>query len=281
MRTSLREGGVNVATIDTDRELPGVPIYECPEALTDTPLRYCPGCTHGIAHRLVAETIDELGVRDRTIAVASVGCSVYAYEYFNTDSVQAAHGRAPAVATGIKRVRPDAVVFTYQGDGDLAAIGLGEVLQAATRAENITVIFINNGVFGMTRGQMAPTTLLGQKTTTTPAGRTVAEAGFPLDICRILDQIDGVAYLSRETAIDPKHVMRARRAVEKAFQAQLDGLGFSLVEILSTCPHCWHMSPMEAMEHVRTEVIARYPLQVFRDPYAAKPATDSGASGTE
>ena len=266
-----------MGTAGTEQELTWEPVYEVPGALTDTPLRYCPGCSHGTAHRMVAEAIDELGVRDRTIAIASVGCSVYAYEYYNTDSVQAAHGRAPAVATGIKRVRPDAVVFTYQGDGDLAAIGLGEVLQAATRAENITVIFINNGVFGMTRGQMAPTTLLGQKTTTTPGGRTVAQAGFPLDVCRLLDQIDGVAYLSRETVIDPKHVMRAQKAVTKAFQAQIDGLGFSLVEILSTCPHCWHMSPLDALEHVRTEVIERYPLHVFRDPYGAKP----GATGTE
>jgi len=244
------------------------PIYEYPEGLTKTVMRYCPGCGHGIAHRLVAEAIDELGVRDRTVLIASVGCSVYAYEYFNTDAVQAAHGRAPAVGTGIKRVRPDAIVVAYQGDGDLASIGLGEVLHAANRGEKLTTIFINNGVFGMTRGQMAPTTLLGQKTTTTQAGRDSGLTGFPIDMCALLDQIDGVAYLSRESMYDPRRVMDAKKAVVKAFRAQIDGLGFSLVEILSTCPHCWHMQPSEALAYLRNTVVKQYPLQVFRDPYS-------------
>lgn len=243
-------------------------VYEKPDGLTDTPLRYCPGCTHGIAHRLVAEAIDELGIRERTITIASVGCSVYAYEYFNTDAVQAAHGQAPAVATGIKRVRPESVVFSYQGDGDLAAIGLAEVLHAAARAEKITIIFLNNAVFGMTRGQMAPTTLMGQQTTTSRDGRTVDHGGHPLNVCELLDQIPGVAYLAREALSDPRHVMRARTSVLKAFRAQVDNLGFSLVELLSTCPIWWHMEPLQALDHLRETMVKQYPLRVFRDPYA-------------
>ncbi|MCE5215763.1 thiamine pyrophosphate-dependent enzyme [bacterium] len=243
-------------------------LYEPPESLTDTVLRYCPGCGHGIAHRLIAEVIDELGVRDHTVTVASVGCSVYAFEYFNTDVVQSAHGRAPAVATGVKRVRPDDVVFTYQGDGDLAAIGLNEVLQAATRAEKISVFFINNAVFGMTGGQMAPTTLLGQKTTTSVDGRTLEHGGYPFNICELMNQIPGVAYLARETLIDPRSVMSARRSIMKAFRAQIDGLGFSLVELVSTCPTWWHMKPLQAMQHVRDTMLIQYPLGVFKDPYA-------------
>lgn len=250
-------------------------LYEVPDSLTVTPMRYCPGCTHGIAHRLVAEAVDELDVRERTVTIASVGCSVYCYEYFNTDAVQAAHGRAPAVATGIKRVRPEAVVFAYQGDGDLAAIGLGEVLHAAARAENITIIFLNNAVFGMTRGQMAPTTLMGQRTTTTPAGRSVAQGGHPLNVCELLERVPGVAFLAREALCDPQHVMRAKRSIVKAFRAQVDGLGFSLVELLSTCPTWWHMTPVEALAHVRDTMVEQFPLRVFRDPYA------DGAEGGE
>jgi 2-oxoglutarate/2-oxoacid ferredoxin oxidoreductase subunit beta len=243
-------------------------LYQRPESLTDTPMRYCPGCTHGIAHRLVAEVVDELGLRDRTIAVASVGCSVYAYEYFNMDSVQAAHGRAPAVATGIKRVRPEAIVFTYQGDGDLASIGLAEVMHAAARAESITVVFINNAVFGMTRGQMAPTTLMGQRTTTSPEGRTVEHGGFPLNICEIMDQINGVAYLAREALVDPRSVMKARASLLKAFRTQVEGRGFSLVELLSTGPTWWYKDPLKSMEHIKQEIVRQYPLGVFRDPFA-------------
>ncbi len=240
-------------------------IYKKPDALTDTPMRYCPGCTHGIAHRLVAEVIDELGIKHRTITIASVGCSVYAYEYFDTDAIQAAHGRAPAVATGIKRVRPDNIVFTYQGDGDLAAIGLAEVLHAASRAENITVIFINNAVFGMTQGQMAPTTLLGQKTTTTPTGRSVERGGHPINICEMMTCIPGVAYLARETMAAPKYVNRAKRSIKRAFEAQIRGLGFSLVELVSSCPTWWGLRPLEALKHIEEKMLPQYPLKVFVD----------------
>jgi len=240
-------------------------VYTRPNSLTDVPMRYCPGCTHGIAHRLVAEVLDELGVKDRTIAIATVGCSVYAYEYFDTDAVQASHGRGPAVATGIKRCQPDAIVFTYQGDGDLASIGLAEVMHAAARAENFTVVFINNAVFGMTQGQMAPTTLMGQKTTTTPLGRSLEQGGYPLNICELLAQIPGVAYLARETMTSPKRVRQAKRSLKKAFQAQMEGLGFSLVELISSCPTWWHMKPLEALQWIEDVMLEQYPLQVFVD----------------
>ncbi len=240
-------------------------VYTRPQSLTDTAMRYCPGCTHGIAHRLVAEAMDALGIRERTVCIASVGCSVYAYEYFNCDCVQAAHGRAPAVATGVKRVRPDSVVFTYQGDGDLASIGLAEVVHAAARAENITVIFINNAVFGMTQGQMAPTTLPGQVTTTTPRGRTRAEGGFPLRVCEILAQVEGVAYLARHSLSSPRNVRAAGRSVRTAFEAQLEGAGFSLVELLSTCPMWWRMKPKEALEHLDGRMAEYFPPGVFVD----------------
>ncbi len=239
-----------------------------PDALTDVEMRYCPGCTHGTAHRLVAEVIDELGVKDRTVAIATVGCSVYAYEYFDTDAVQAAHGRGPAVATGIKRVHPDAVVFTYQGDGDLASIGMAEVVHAAARAENITIIFINNAVFGMTQGQMAPTTLLGQKTSTSPRGRTVGEAGYPIRVCELLDTLDGVGYLAREALTTPRRIRSARRSILRAFQTQLAGAGFSLVELLSICPTWWGMDVLEAIDHVEETMIKHYPVKVFRDRLA-------------
>ncbi len=244
-------------------------LYIYPDSLTETRMRYCPGCTHGIAHRLIAEVIDELGIRDRTLAIATVGCSVFAYEYFNTDAVQAAHGRGPAVATGIKRTRPDTIVFTYQGDGDLASIGLAEVMHAAARAENFTVIFINNAVFGMTQGQMAPTTLMGQKTTTTPRGRTVEQGGYPLNICELLAAIPGVAYLARETMTSPKYVRAAKRSIKKAFQAQMQQLGFSLVELVSSCPTWWRMKPLEAFAHIEQNMLPQYPLKVFVDKAAA------------
>ena len=240
-------------------------VYSYPDSLTETALRYCPGCTHGIAHRLIAEVLDELAVRDRTVTIATVGCSVYAYEYFDTDAVQAAHGRGPAVATGIKRSQPNTIVFTYQGDGDLASIGLAEVMHAAARAENFTVIFINNAVFGMTQGQMAPTTLMGQKTTTTPHGRTVAQGGYPLNICELLGQIPGVAYLARETMISPQHVRRAKRSIKKAFQAQIQQLGFSLVELISSCPTWWRMKPLEAFAYIEEKMLPQYPLKIFMD----------------
>ncbi|MBC7286826.1 MAG: 2-oxoglutarate oxidoreductase [Armatimonadetes bacterium] len=240
-------------------------IYARPASLTDTPMRYCPGCTHGIAHRLVAEVMDELGVRERTVCIASVGCSVYAYEYFNCDCVQAAHGRAPAVATGVKRVRPDSVVFTYQGDGDLASIGLAEVVHAAARGENITVIFINNAVFGMTQGQMAPTTLPGQVTTTTPRGRSRDEGGFPLRVCELLQAVEGVAYLARFSLSSPRNVIQARRGIKAAFEAQLGGAGFSLVELLSTCPVWWRKTPIDALKHIDEQMTHYFPLGVFVD----------------
>jgi len=239
-----------------------------PDALTEVEMRYCPGCTHGTAHRLVAEVIDELGVKDRTVAIATVGCSVYAYEYFDMDAVQASHGRGPAVATGIKRVHPDSVVFTYQGDGDLASIGMAEVVHAAARAENFTIIFINNAVFGMTQGQMAPTTLLGQKTTTSPRGRTVPEAGHPIRICELLNTLDGAAFLAREALTTPQRIRSAKRSIKRAFETQLAGAGFSLVELLSICPQWWGMDVLEAIDHIEDTMIEYYPVGVFRDQLA-------------
>jgi 2-oxoglutarate ferredoxin oxidoreductase subunit beta len=229
-------------------------------------MAYCPGCTHGIAHRLVAEVIDELGIMDRTVGVCPVGCSVFLYEYFECDSIEAAHGRAPAVATGVKRVLPDRVVFTYQGDGDLAAIGTAEIVHAAARGENITVIFINNTTYGMTGGQMAPTTMLGQETTTTPGGRDQARAGYPIRVCELLSPLDGVAYAARVSLTSPPNVAKAKRAIKTAFQTQLEGRGLSLVEILSTCPTQWVMTPLEAMKHVDTVITPYYPLGEFKSP---------------
>ncbi|MDI3281637.1 MAG: thiamine pyrophosphate-dependent enzyme, partial [Bacillota bacterium] len=231
------------------------PVVKRPEGLLDVPLHYCPGCTHGIIHRLVAEALDQLGVREKAIGIASVGCSVFAYEYFNCDMQQAAHGRAPAVATGIKRVLPESVVFTYQGDGDLAAIGTAEIVHAAARGERITVIFVNNTNFGMTGGQMAPTTLLGQKTTTTPQGRQAETAGYPIRVCELLSSLDGPAYLARVSVHNPAAVARAGRAIRKAFEAQLAGQGFSLVEVLSTCPTNWGLSPVEALRWLEEKMI--------------------------
>lgn len=247
-----------------------------PDALVDTGMRYCPGCTHALAHRLVAEVIDELGINQTTVAVASVGCSVFAYEYFNLDAIQVPHGRAPAVATGIKRVRPDNVVFSYQGDGDLASIGMSELIHAAGRAENITVIFINNGVFGMTQGQMAPTTLMGMKTTTTPFGRTEAN-GLPMQMCELLATLPGVAYLARQTMIDPRHVRDARKSLKRAFETQIAGKGFSMVELVSTCPTWWGKSPVDALQWLRDEMLPQYPLGIFRDWQAAQEGGEANA----
>ncbi len=211
-------------------------IYQKSKGLTDRPLSYCPGCTHGVIHKLVAEVLEELGVRDHTIGIASVGCSVLSYFFFNCDMQQAAHGRACAVATGVKRVRPNDVVFTYQGDGDLASIGLSETIHAANRGENITVIFVNNAIYGMTGGQMAPTTLLGQKTTTSPMGRNIAMHGAPLRVSEIMAQVPLATYVERVSTYNPQQVKKAKQAIKKAFQNQIDGKGFSLVEVLSTCP---------------------------------------------
>jgi len=241
-------------------------VFARPTVLRDVPTHYCPGCTHGIAHRLVAEVIDELGIRGRTVGVASVGCSVFVYDYLDVDFQQAAHGRAPAVATGIKRMLPDRVVFTYQGDGDLAAIGAAEILHAANRGERITVVFINNAIYGMTGGQMAPTTLLGMRTTTTPLGRDAAQAGYPLRVLELLAPLPGVAYAARAALSSPAHIHKAKRAVRRAFQTQLDGRGFSIVELLSTCPVGWGLTPIEAMRWLDAEMIPVFPLGELKAP---------------
>ena len=245
-------------------------VFEKPKALTDAVLHYCPGCTHGIIHRLVAEAIDELGIEGRTIGVAPVGCAVMAYNYFACDMVEAAHGRAPAVATGLRRALPGSVVFTYQGDGDLAAIGTAETVHAATRGENITVISVNNCIYGMTGGQMAPTTLPGQITQTTPYGRDTATAGFPIRMCEMLSTLDGVALAQRVTVDSVPHVKEAKKAIQKAFQNQLDHKGFSIVEVLSTCPTNWGLTPIEAMQWLRDNMIPYYPLGVYKDKDAQK-----------
>lgn len=241
-------------------------IFAYPRALTRKRTHYCPGCTHGIIHRLVAEAIDELGIQERTVGIAPVGCAVLAYDYFDVDFQEAAHGRAPAVATGIKRVHPEAVVFSYQGDGDLASIGMAEIIHAATRGENITVIFVNNTVYGMTGGQMAPTTLPGQKTTTSPFGRDTATAGYPIRVCELLATLDGPAYLARVSVHDPAHIIRAGQAIRQAFATQVAGKGFSLVEVLSACPTNWGMTPVQALAWVKEKMIPYYPLGVFRAP---------------
>ena len=240
-------------------------VFEKPKALCDVDTHYCPGCTHGIVHRLVAEAIDELGVEGRTIGIASVGCSVMSYNYFECDMIQAPHGRAPAVATGVKRAHPDNVVFTYQGDGDLAAIGTAETVHSATRGENITVIFINNAIYGMTGGQMAPTTLPGQVTQTTPYGRDVSYSGNPIRVCEMLSTLDGVALAQRVAVDSVPNIKEARKAIVKAFKNQIDKKGFSIVEVLSTCPTNWGLSPVEAMQWLRDNMIPYYPLGVYKD----------------
>ncbi len=239
-------------------------IYSKPETLTDIGTHYCPGCTHGISHRLVAEVIDEMGVREDTIGIAPVGCSVFAYNYFNMDFAEAAHGRAPAMATGMKRVSPDKIIFTYQGDGDLASIGAAEILHAAGRGENITVIFINNAIYGMTGGQMAPTTLPGQRTTSTPLGRDVELHGFPLRMCEILSQMDGAAYIVRRSLHDVPHIRKAKKALRTAFEVQRQGLGFSMVELLSSCPTNWNITAEEALKWIETHMIPVYPLGDYK-----------------
>ncbi len=240
-------------------------VFEKPKALTDAPFHYCPGCTHGIIHRLVAEAIDDLGVEGRTVGVAPVGCAVMAYDYFRCDMVEAAHGRAPAVATGLKRALPDRVIFTYQGDGDLAAIGTAETVHSATRGENITVIFVNNAIYGMTGGQMAPTTLPGQVTQTTPYGRDPKVAGYPVRICEMLSTLDGVAYAERVSVDSVPHILAAKKAIHKAFENQVEGRGFSIVEVLSSCPTNWGFTPAQALDWLRQNMISYYPLGVYKD----------------
>jgi 2-oxoglutarate ferredoxin oxidoreductase subunit beta len=245
-------------------------VFEKPKALTDAVLHYCPGCTHGIVHRLVAEAIDELGIQGRTIGIASVGCSVMAYDYFDVDMVQAAHGRAPAVATGVKRANPENIVFTYQGDGDLAAIGTAETVHSAARGENITIIFINNAIYGMTGGQMAPTTLPSQITQTSPYGRNTEQAGFPIRVCEMLSTLEGPSYIERVAVDNVKNVKNAKKAILKAFKNQVEGKGFSLVEVLSSCPTNWGLTPEKALDWLRENMIPYYPLGVFKDKEAAK-----------
>lgn len=240
-------------------------VFEKPKVLTDKPLHYCPGCTHGIVHRLVAQAIEELSIEGKTIGVVPVGCSVMAYDYFKTDMVEASHGRAPAVATGLRRALPDRVIFTYQGDGDLASIGTAETVHAAARNENITVIFINNAIYGMTGGQMAPTSLPGQVTQTSPYGRDVKQCGYPVKICEMLAQLEGPAYLERVAVNNVKHVLAAKKAIRHAFENQLAGKGFSLIEVLSSCPTNWGMTPEKALDWIEEKMIPYYPLGVFKD----------------
>lgn len=240
-------------------------VFEKPHALSDTPFHYCPGCTHGIVHRLVAEVLDELGVEGDTVGVASVGCSVFSYNYFNCDMVQAAHGRAPAVATGIKRSLPNNIVFTYQGDGDLAAIGMAETVHAATRGENITVIFINNAIYGMTGGQMAPTSLPGQITQTSPYGRDTSVAGYPIRVCEMLSTLSGTALAQRVTVDSVKNVIAAKKAIKKGFENQINKRGYSIIEVVSTCPTNWGLSPQEAIKWLQDNMLPYYPLGVYKD----------------
>ena len=240
-------------------------VYQRPKSLYNAVTTYCPGCTHGIASRLVAEVIDELGIQGRTVGVASVGCSVFAYNVFDVDFQQAAHGRAPAVATGIKRARPECIVFTYQGDGDLASIGMAEIVHAAVRGENITVIFINNAIYGMTGGQMAPTTLVGQKTTTSPLGRDPKLQGYPVKVAELLSTVKGARYIARCSLHNPANVMKAKQAIKKAFQNQVEGKGFSLVELLSTCSTNWGMTPLQALKWLEEKMIPEYPLGEFKN----------------
>lgn len=240
--------------------------FKKPESMIDTPTHYCPGCTHGVIHRLVAEVIDELGIRGRTVGIAPVGCAVLAYNYFNFDFQEAAHGRAPAMATGIKRVRPDLMVFTYQGDGDLASIGMGEIVHAANRGEKFTTVFVNNTVYGMTGGQMAPTTMPNQRTTTSPFGRKVEEDGMPIRMAELLISLQTPAYIARQTVLKPKYIVKAKKCLKKAFQYQLEGRCFSFVEIVSTCPTNWGLTPSDAVKWSEETLLPYYQLGEFKTP---------------
>ena len=241
-------------------------IFSRPETLQETVTHYCPGCTHGVIHRLVAEVIDELKIRERTVGVAPVGCSVLIYNYFNCDFLEAPHGRAPALATGFKRLRPDMIVFTYQGDGDLASIGMGEIIHAANRGEKFTTIFVNNAVYGMTGGQMAPTTLAGQVTTTCPLGRNVAQVGEPIRVVELLATLNTPSYLERVSVSSPMHIIKAKKALRRAFQYQVEGKCFSLVEVLSTCPTNWGKTPGESTQWLEQNMIPYYPLGRVKSP---------------
>lgn len=236
-----------------------------PDSMKDARTHYCSGCGHGLVHRVLCEVIDELSVRENTVAVAPVGCAVLAYDYWNFDTAEAAHGRTPAVATGIKRVLPDKLVFAYQGDGDLAAIGTAEIIHAGNRGENISVIFVNNGVYGMTGGQMAPTTLIGQTTATSPYTRRPEKEGYPLKIMEMMKVLPGVAYLERTSVADPKGMLATKKAIRKSFELQLGNKGFSMVEVLSPCPTYWGMAPVDSMKHIESEVVNEYPLGVIKE----------------
>lgn len=240
--------------------------FQKPKTLTPKTTHYCPGCSHGVIHRLVAEVIDELDIAERTVGVAPVGCAVLVYDYLNLDFQEAAHGRAPAVATGIKRVRPDLIVFTYQGDGDLASIGMGEIIHAANRGEKFTTIFVNNTVYGMTGGQMAPTSMPDQRTTTSPSGRNVSKTGMPIRVCELLSSLATPGYITRQTVIKPKYIQKAKKAIRKAFQYQLAGTCFSLVEIVSTCPTNWGMTPVAAVKWAEENLLNYYRLEEFKTP---------------
>lgn len=241
-----------------------VVVYERPQSLEECATHYCPGCTHGVAHRLIAEVIDEMGIRDRMIGVASVGCSVFAYNYFDFDFVQAPHGRAPAMATGIKRVLPERIVMTYQGDGDMASIGMGEIVHAAARGENITVFFLNNANYGMTGGQMAPTTLPGQQTTSSPKGRDVETQGYPVRASELLSTLEGASYVVRCSLHDPKNIRMAKKAIRTAFEVQQRGLGFSMIELLSICPTNWGMTPVQSLRWLEEHMIPYYPIGDYK-----------------
>jgi 2-oxoglutarate/2-oxoacid ferredoxin oxidoreductase subunit beta len=245
-------------------------VFEKTKGLTDKPMHYCPGCTHGIIHRLVAEVLEELDLIDKSIGVAPVGCAVFCYDYFNCDMQQAAHGRAPAVASGIKRVHPDKTVFTYQGDGDLASIGAAEIVHAAMRGEKFTTIFVNNAIYGMTGGQMAPTTLIGQKATTAPLGRDASHAGMPLKVSEMLATIPMAVFVERVSVHDVKHINQAKKAIKKAFQIQMEGKGFTIVEVLSTCPTNWGKTPVESLKWLQENMMPYFPLGNFRTPEEEK-----------
>lgn len=243
-------------------------MFERPKSLLPVPFHYCPGCPHGIVHRLVAEAMDKMDLEGKAVGVAPVGCSVMAYDYFGCDMIEAAHGRAPAVATAVKRVHPGNLVFSYQGDGDLASIGMAETVHAATRGENITVIFYNNAIYGMTGGQMAPTSLPNQITQTSPYGRDVTSAGYPIRVCELLKDLDGVAYLERVTVDTPAHVRKAKKAIEKAFTYQMEGRGYTLIEVVGTCSTNWGLTPQESFEWMRENMLPYYPLGVYKDVVA-------------
>jgi len=240
-------------------------IFNRPESLKKTNFRYCPGCGHSIVHRLIAETIDKLGIRERTIGIAPVGCAVFAYDYFNIDMIEVPHGRPPAAATGMKRVLPDNIIFSYQGDGDLAAIGTAEIIHAANRGENLSMFFVNNTTYGMTGGQMAPTTLAGQKTSTTPRGRDTGVSGHPIKVAELLSNLTGVKFAARSSVDSFKNITTTKRLIEKVFQNQIDGLGFSFLEILSPCPTDWGMSPEKSISWLRENMVPFYPLGIIKD----------------